>query len=567
MSFHIHKFILIVKLFDSIIIFNEYCVKLFPAPPFDTADSVKNPIGKNPNLWYDKFERFTGVSGKGATMSVTTSIHDFLVQHRNKDAVSFHMPGHKGSHLYRRFGFEDFLSGIMDYDITEITGADNLFQTEGVIKSVQDRYAALYGCKKSYLLINGSSGGNIAAILASVGKGKQLIMARNCHKSVFNALALGEIRPVYIYPDTIKEFGISGAVSPAAVEQSIAENPDAEAVFITSPNYYGICSDIKSIAQIAHRSGKVLIVDEAHGAHLQFSDALPDSALQSGADLVINSTHKTLASLTQSAVLHCNSSLVDPYLLEDKLQCIQSTSPSYILMASLDINVKILEAHRNELMAEWIRNLDSFYRRITKIHGLKTMGQMKDLDWTKINFSLGELGISGAQLDHILMEEYNIFIELFTGDWVMAMSGIGNRFEDYDCLASALEEIVSKAAFYRGKEASDCSNVSSCCSSIGKEGIESKTSVLTPPKQAKMFEVPTQKKRVKLADCEGMICASSIIPYPPGIPLICPGERIEADAIAYIQAMRDLGEKVIGVNELGEVIVGNPPASANDMEG
>lgn len=505
-------------------------------------------------------------------MSVTTSIHDFLVLHKTKDAISFHMPGHKGSHLYRRFGFEDFLNDIMDYDITEIAGADNLFQTEGVIKSVQDRYAALYGCKKSYLLINGSSGGNLAAILASVRKGKQLIMARNCHKSVFNALALGEIKPVYLYPDTIGAFGISGAVSPAAVEQSIAENPDAEAVFITSPNYYGICSDIKSIAQIAHRSGKILIVDEAHGAHLQFSDMLPDSALQSGADLVINSTHKTLASLTQSAVLHCNSSLVDPYLLEDKLQCIQSTSPSYILMASLDINAKILEAHRSELMEEWIRNLDSFYSRISKIRGLKTMGQMKGLDWTKINISLGELGISGAQLDKILMEEYNIFIELFTGNWVMAMSGIGNKPEDYDRLASALEVIASKADFYVSKAdfydsmaAADRSKAGSCNNSRVKEDADSEVPVLTPPKQAKMFEVPTQKKRIKLTDCEGMICASSIIPYPPGIPLICPGERIEADAIAYIQGMRALGEKVIGVNELGEVVVGDPPASVNDM--
>ncbi|QOX64648.1 aminotransferase class I/II-fold pyridoxal phosphate-dependent enzyme [Anoxybacterium hadale] len=495
-------------------------------------------------------------------MSANTSIHDFLAQHSKKEAVSFHMPGHKGSLLYKRFGFDDFLGNIMNYDITEIPGADNLFQTEGAIKSVQDRYAALYGCKKSYLLVNGSSGGNIAAILASVGQGKQLIMARNCHKSVFNALTLGGIKPVYVYPETIGEYGISGAIEPAAVEKLIAENPDAEAVFITSPNYYGICSDIKSIAQIAHHSGKILIVDEAHGAHLQFSKALPASALESGADLVINSTHKTLASLTQSAVLHCNSEIVDHYLLEDKLQCVQSTSPSYILMASLDINAKILERHRNVLMEEWVHNLDLFYRRISKIPGLKTMGQMEGLDWTKINFSLGALGISGAQLDHILMEEYNIFIELFTGDWVMAMSGIGNKSEDYDRLASALEAIAGKDHLYESNSSPNDSHASSIDYDSANERNDKKKGSgvrLTPPKQALMFDIPTQKKRVKLADSEGMICASSIIPYPPGIPLICPGERIEAEAIAYIQTMRELGEKVIGVNELGEVIVGSNP--------
>jgi arginine/lysine/ornithine decarboxylase len=194
-------------------------------------------------------------------MSVSTSVHDFLTDYIKKDTVSFHMPGHKGSRLYRRFGYHEFLDHFVDCDITEIAGADNLFQTEGVIKGVQDHYAKLYDCKKSYILINGSSGGNIAAILASVSRGKQLIMARNCHKSVFNALTLGGIRPVYVYPETIEEYGISGAVSPESVERLIIENPDAETVLITSPNYYGVCSDVRAIAEIAHRYGKVLIVD------------------------------------------------------------------------------------------------------------------------------------------------------------------------------------------------------------------------------------------------------------------------------------------------------------------
>jgi len=472
-------------------------------------------------------------------MSISTSVHDFLADYVKKDTVSFHMPGHKGSQLYRRLGYHKFLDRFMDFDITEIAGADNLFQTEGVIKGVQDRYARLYDCKKSYLLINGSSGGNIAAILSSVNRGKQLIMARNCHKSVFNALTLGGIRPVYAYPEMIAEFGISGAVSPEEIERLIMENPEAEAVMITSPNYYGICSDTQAIAEIAHRYGKPLIVDEAHGAHLHFSEALPPSAIQSGADLVINSTHKTLASLTQSAVLHYNTDLVDQYILEDKLQSIQSTSPSYILMTSLDIAADILENQRHELMSEWTENLKEFYGRIDGIPGIRSMGKIKGLDWTKINLSMGELGVTGAQLDQILLKDYNIYIELFTGDWIMAMSGIGNTKSDYDRLADALEEISRKA----GKSGAGA-------------GAKSGSSALIPPKQAVMFEIPTAKKRVRLTESEGLICGSSIIPYPPGIPLLCPGERIEADAIAYVQAMRDMGEKVIGVNEFGEIIVG-----------
>ena len=473
-------------------------------------------------------------------MSVTKTIHNFISDYLEKDTVSFHMPGHKGSHLYRRFGYDKFLDRIMDFDITEIAGADNLFQTEGIIKGVQDHYAKLYDCKKSYILINGSSGGNIAAILASVNKGKKLIMARNCHKSVFNALTLGGIRPVYAYPKMIGEFGISGAVSPAEIERLVKENPEAEAVMITSPNYYGVCSDIGAIAEISHRYGKVLIVDEAHGAHLHFTDALPPSAIQSGADLVINSTHKTLASFTQSAALHYNSDLVDQYILEDKLQCIQSTSPSYILMTSMDIASDILEKHGHVLMEEWIHNLTEFYERVGMIPGVQTMGKMEGMDWTKINLSMGELGITGARLDRILLEDYNIYIELFTGDWIMAMTGIGNTKRDYERFAEALEDISRKT---RGSG-----------SEIHR--TEHSAGSLIPPKQAVMYEIPSTKRRVRLADSEGMICAGSIIPYPPGIPLICPGERIEADAIAYVQAMRDMGEKVIGVNEYGEVIVG-----------
>lgn len=475
-------------------------------------------------------------------MSVTSSIYDFMNSYLGKDTVSFHMPGHKGSHFYRRFGYHDFLDRIMDYDITEIAGADNLFQPESIIQGVQDHYTELYDCKKSYILINGTSGGNIAAILASVNKGKQLIMARNCHKSVFNALTLGGIRPVYVYPQMIEEYGISGAISPDEIERMIQENPDAEAVILPSPNYYGICSDVRRIAEIAHQYGKVLIIDEAHGAHLHFSDELPPSAIQSGADIVINSTHKTLGSFTQSAVLLYNTDLVDQYILEDKLQCIQSTSPSYILMTSMDITASILEKHREALMYEWAKNLTVFYDRISTIPGLQTMGKMQGLDWTKINLSMGELGITGAQLDRILLEDYHIYIELFTGDWIMAMTGIGNTADDYNRLAYALESISRKRR--------------ECGADIHR--TQNRIDALVMPKQAEMFEIPAVKKRVKLADSEGMICGSSIIPYPPGIPLICPGERIDADAIAYIQAMRDMGEKVIGINELGEIIVGRP---------
>ena len=352
------------------------------------------------------------------------------------------MPGHKGSEIYRRTGHDDFLENFMDCDVTEIQGADNLFQTEGILREAQERYADLYEVRKSYLQINGSSGANIASMLASVPQGKKIVMARNCHKSCFNALALGGIRPVYVYPEMIDEYGISGRISPEDIDEMLRQNSDAEAVILPSPNYYGICSDIKAIADIVHRHGKILIVDQAHGAHLRFFSkfgvkGMPVSAEEAGADLVVNSTHKTLASLTESAVLNVTSDRVDLAVLEDKLQQIESTSPSYILMASLDINASILYEHGDRLFHEWEQALDCFYTKAPDIPGLEYIGKIPGHDWTKMNFSLGKLGISGGELEQILMKEYGIFIELFTGDLVMCMSGIGNTCSDIKKLTDA----------------------------------------------------------------------------------------------------------------------------------
>lgn len=487
-------------------------------------------------------------------MSSATPIYQFLSVHREKSPVSFHMPGHKGAQFYERFGYGDFLHHLVDFDITEIDGADNLFQTEGIIQAVQDKYAALYGCQKSYLMINGTSGGILASILSCVDKGKKLVMARNCHKSVFNALTLGEIQPVYVYPKMLQEYGISGPIPPEEVETMLSAHPDAQAVILPSPNYYGICSDIEQIASIVHRHGKVLIVDEAHGAHLQFSAELPPSALSSGADLVITSTHKTLGSFTQSATLHLNSDRVDQWTLEDKLQCIESTSPSYLLMASLDITASILQDHGKQLMEEWCEMLKRFYQRAVQIPGLTTMGRREDHDWTKINLSMKDLGLSGAELERILRDEHQVFMELATGDLLMGMSGIGNTQQDYDRLAAALEEISSRYL----QSGSLTPDTAAGKTQANDASIHENHALYPiPPEQAEMVAVPKKKRRILLAQSEGLICASSIIPYPPGIPLICPGERITAEAIAYIRYLRRMGEKVIGVNEYGEIIVGH----------
>ncbi len=522
---------------------------------------------------------------------MATEIANFLLAHAARDPVSFHMPGHKGARIYKRFGYESFLNNIMDCDITEIVGADNLFQTEGIIRRAQEDYARLYGVKNSYLLVNGTSGGIIAALLASVPQGKKLIMARNCHKSVFNALVLGGIEPVYAYPEMIEEYGISGKVQASEIERLLAENPDAEAVILPSPNYYGICSDIAEIARVVHAAGKVLIVDQAHGAHLRFfgkfgsecgegkscgDDSgflLPRSAEESGADIVINSIHKTLASFTQSAVLNLNSDRVDRYILEDKLQAIESSSPSYLLMASLDISREILEAHGARLLCEWLENLEYFYRGAAEIPGLSVMGnpysaggaesslsekfcgfaeksrnatEEKDralFDLTKINLDMSACGLSGEELEKRLLEK-DIFCELVTGDILMCMSGIGNVHRDYERLLEALREISSDGE----KNAKRNSATAGNCAVSAADGGGLQSSELMP--------IPRYRQRCPLSEAAGRVCAASVIPYPPGIPIICPGEVFTEEMARHIEALRKSGKKVIGVNERLEVLVG-----------
>ena len=468
---------------------------------------------------------------------------DFLLEHAAMQPVSFHMPGHKGAELYRRFGYGAFLDKLMDCDITEIPGADNLFQTEGILERTQRRYARLYGAERSYLLVNGTSGGILAAALASVPEGGTLIMARNCHKSVFNALTLGNLRPAYIYPEMLEEFGILGAVTAAEVERAIKEAPNASAVILPSPNYYGICSDIRAIAEVTHDYGKVLIVDQAHGAHLKWlgqernGGRGPECAEDAGADVVINSIHKTLASFTQSAVLNLMSDRVDRYALEDKLQAVQSTSPSYLLMASLDISADLLETYGGDLMWQWNENLRYFYEEVKSILDIQVIENLESLDRSKINLDTSPLGITAAELERRLMKR-GIFPELTTGNILMLMTGIGNQRRDFDRLLHALREIRA--------ELGQC----------GKGERKTEAQGGRMPEKRRIYPVPKQKRRVRLEEAEGLICAASIIPYPPGIPLVCPGEKLEAEDISYISQLRRAGEKVIGVNDEGRVTVG-----------
>ena len=459
-------------------------------------------------------------------------IAEFLIKHQKENPVWFHMPGHKGEKIYRENGYGEFLDNFMNCDITEIAGADNLFVAEGIIRETMDRYKTMYSAEETYLLVNGSSSGLIAAIMATVSKGGKLIMARNCHKSVFNGLYLAGGNPVYVYPETIEEYDISGEVTPEEVEKAYRENPDAEAVLITSPNYYGICSNIREIAEIVHSYGGVLIVDQAHGAHLKFTD--PDLAAENlGADIVINSTHKTLASFTMSAIVNLCSKRIDKYEFEDKLQLMESTSPSYLLMASLDINSRLLEEKGEKLVNEWKENLEYFRSEAGKIPGIKVM-EHSLMDNTKLNIDMSAYGIDGLMLEELLLKK-NIYVELVTGNILMCMTGIGNKRCDFEKLLEALKEIALTHTLQEAK----------------KEELQE-----VRVKKLVQKAIPEKKERVNLEESAGRICASSVIPYPPGIPIVCPGEVIDEEIVSYVKDLINRNQKVMGVDDEGKVVVG-----------
>ncbi len=490
------------------------------------------------------------------------AIFEFLRKHAEKNSISFHMPGHKAGNIFKRYGYCDQLNNLAMIDITEIDGADNLFQPESIISKTMEKYRELYESNSSHLLVNGSSSGIIAAILAICDEGDSILVARNSHKSIFAALALGKINPVYIHPTLMEEWGVAGQISPSEVAKMLDENEKIKAVILPSPNYYGILSPISEIADEVHKRDKVLIVDQAHGAHLKFFDSycmrtqssssnllyhannansyVLRAAENQGADIIINSIHKTLASFTQSAVVNIMSDRVDKYKFMEKMQLMQSTSPSYLLMASLDINADILTEYKETIIADWHSNLEYFYGEIVKIDGIRCMIHTA-LDDTKINIDASGSGINGRELSQLLIDR-NIYPEMVTQNIVTFMTGIGNERGDYEALISVLSEIVQHIEI----------NFSN--NEIMRE--ESLSRLQKINKILELKHIPTNKQRIKLEEAVGKVSASIVTPYPPGIPAICPGEVYSKECVEYLLELRKRGYNILGIDEQLRVSVG-----------
>lgn len=442
-------------------------------------------------------------------------LKEMLTAYRDTGIYPFHMPGHK------RYA-ADFPNPY-EVDITEIEGFDNLHHAEGILAEAQRRAADLYGSKECFYLINGSTCGLLAAISAAGKRGDRILMARNCHQAVYHGLYLREFSAQYLYPQ-ITSCGIQGAITGEQAEEAFSGEAAIAAVVITSPTYEGIVSDIREIAEIAHRHGAVLIVDEAHGAHFGFGGDFPENAVKQGADAVIMSLHKTLPSFTQTALLHLCSDRIDVKKIKKYLRIYESSSPSYVLMAGMDSCIKNIKSEGQQQFSRFRKKLDAFYQSVADLKKLHVMsrkdlhkGEAFDWDDSKIVIFTGKSGMTGKELSHRLLEEYHLQMEMVSGDYVLAMSSIMDTEEGFARLCTALYAIER--------------SIVSC---DGPEHIlsESLTAEIYRPNRKKMeiwqaWDLP--EKEVSLADAAGEVSADFICPYPPGIPMIVPGEIIGED--------------------------------------
>ena len=458
-----------------------------------------------------------------------------LYDYAKSDYYPFHMPGHKRQLDCRWNPYE--------MDITEIDGFDNLHHAQEILKQSQKRAAKLYGARKSYYLVNGSTCGLLAAICAATGKGDRILVARNCHKALYHAMYIRDLVPTYIYPHEDNVLGINGGISPARVERALEENPEIEAVFITSPTYDGVVSDVRRIADAAHKHGVPLIVDEAHGAHFRFSEYFPRSAANMGADLVIHSVHKTLPSMTQTAVLHRCTDMVDRDLLKRFLGIYQTSSPSYILMASIDACMDKLERDGRQMFEAFTGNLEEARKRLEKCRYIRLVTpkpsremRIYNFDRSKILLSTEYSSLNGRQLHEILNKEFHLEMEMDGEAYVLALTSVGDTKEGLSRLCDAIEEIDRREAEKQEKKTEESDENKKLCPIGGMKQMMRISEAMEAPAVSCPIE-----------ETIGKVSAEFAYIYPPGIPLIVPGEQITGLFVRNVRRYMEQGLELQGL--------------------
>ncbi|HEY5648350.1 MAG TPA: aminotransferase class I/II-fold pyridoxal phosphate-dependent enzyme, partial [Nitrospiria bacterium] len=375
-----------------------------------------------------------------------TPLFDAMVSLAESRKVSFHTPGHKsGKGISTRF--RKFVGPkIFSIDLTTLDEVDSLHKPRGVIKEAQELAAKAYGADRSYFLVNGTTGGNHAMVLAACNPGDRILVARNAHKSALAGAILSGAQPVFFQPRFDPDLKITRNVTFEETRQAIDRNPDAKILFLTSPNYYGLCADLEQIIPYAHERNITVLVDEAHGPHLKFHDGLPPSAVELGADLVVQSTHKIIGGMTQASMLHAHAERVDLPMLNNVLRFIQTTSPSYILMASLDLARMQMATEGKKLLGKAIKLAGESRVKINKIEGLTCFGEKEVgiYDQTKLTIGVSQLGLSGYEISRILNNRFGIQVEMADPFHILVIVSIGDRKDDLARLVEALRQIASE---------------------------------------------------------------------------------------------------------------------------
>ena len=443
------------------------------------------------------------------------------------------MPGHK---LSKGIPYE-LTQDILKLDITEIYGSDNLHCPEGIIRDAQQLAAQAFGAEHTFFLVNGSTCGVQAALLSVCQRDDVVLVSRDAHKSFLAALILSGARPVFIQPRFDDNFCIPAEVSVYDIKNALDNYPEAKAVFLTRPNYYGICCDIEQISNLVHSKGKVLIVDEAHGAHLGFCEQLPQSSIKLGADICIQSAHKTLPALTQSAYLHVRGPRIDMEKLRFNLAMLQTSSPSYILMAFLDIAREIMQKEGGPRLDNLVANITILINDLHSNTSLCALTQDAlprgiENDITRLVINTRSSGLTGYEAEKLLRKSFNTYIEMSDYQNIVLISTIADDVISFSKLYTAMKEIDRQ----------------------GRYNMPLKKQKIRTLRMARVIMTPSEtyyakKETISLRNSCGRICASAITPYPPGIPVIYPGEVFEEDTVEYLKNIIDAGGNVIGVTD------------------
>jgi len=450
---------------------------------------------------------------------------------------AFYAPGHK-----RGNGINPILENLLGNklfkaDLPELPELDNLFTPTGIIAEAQSLAAIAFGASQTWFLANGSTCGIIAAILATCREGDKIILPRNIHRSAIAGLILSGAIPIFVQPEYNSELDLVSTVSAQAIAETLEKHPDTKAVMVVYPTYQGICTDLQSIAQITKQYNIPLLVDEAHGAHLHFHPNLPPSALSLGADLTVQSAHKTLGALTQASLLHIQGDLIDAEAISRALALVQSSSPSYLLLASLDGARQQMAIEGEQLLCKtlkisnWVKNELNNLSSLT-ILGKQHLNSQYQLDDTRLTVFLSHLNLTGYEADTILREQYQVTAELPLDNSLTFIISIGNTEEDVEKLLMAFQALE-----HNYKE---------------KRQDKPKLHPLYPI--AELIKTPRKaffapQKMQPINQVIGEISAELICPYPPGIPVLMPGERITAEAIAYLQTIKQQGAIITGCRD------------------